>query len=69
LSQDDASKRVDQVIGEAKTAESKAQQAADAARKAAAKLSITTALSMVIGAFIACVAAALGGRRRDLPAR
>ena len=68
LSQDDAMKRVDQVIGEAKAAEVKVQQVADAARKAAAKLSIVTALSMVIGAFIACVAAALGGRRRDLPA-
>jgi hypothetical protein len=69
LSQDDATKRVDQVIGQAKAAEVKAQQAADAARKAAAKLSIGTALSMVIGAFIACVAAALGGRRRALPAK
>jgi hypothetical protein len=37
----------------------------DAARKAAAAASIFTALSLVIGAFIACVAAALGGRQRD----
>lgn len=38
---------------------------ADAARKAAASFSIFTALSMLVGAFIACVAAALGGQRRD----
>ena len=69
LSQDDATKRVDQVISQAKAAEAKAQQTADAARKAAAKLSIVTALSMVVGAFIACVAAALGGRLRDMPSR
>ena len=38
---------------------------ADAARKAAAAASIFTALSMVVGAFIASVAAALGGNQRD----
>lgn len=37
----------------------------DAARKAAAAASIFTALSLVVGAFIACVAGALGGRQRD----
>ena len=37
----------------------------DATRKAAAAASVFTALSMVIGAFIACVAAALGGSQRD----
>ena len=31
----------------------------------AAEASIFTALSMVIGSFIACIAAALGGRQRD----
>jgi hypothetical protein len=35
------------------------------ARKRAARLSIATALSMLIGAFIASAAAALGGRIRD----
>jgi hypothetical protein len=38
---------------------------ADAIRKAAAATSLFTGLSMVIGAFIACVAGALGGRLRD----
>ncbi len=42
-----------------------ARQAADAARKAAASFSIFAALSMLIGAFVACVASALGGQQRD----
>jgi hypothetical protein len=42
-----------------------AMAAADAARKAAAALSIFTGLSMLVGAFIACIAAALGGQQRD----
>jgi hypothetical protein len=39
---------------------------ADAARKTASIAALSTALSMLIGAFIAMVAAALGGRERDL---
>ena len=65
LSQADAEKRVDDVIAKAKAAEVKARQIADAARKAAAYLSIFTAVSMLIGAFIAAAAAALGGQHRD----
>jgi hypothetical protein len=65
LSQADAEKRVDNVIAQEKAAEVKARQAADATRKAGAYLSIFTALSMLVGAFIACVAAALGGQQRD----
>jgi hypothetical protein len=38
----------------------------DAARHEAAVGAILTALSMLVGAFVASVAAALGGRRRDL---
>jgi hypothetical protein len=64
-SEDDARKRVDDVISRVQADETKARQAADAARKAGAAASIYTALSMVIGAFIASVAAALGGRWRD----
>ena len=62
----DAAKRVDAVIEQTKAAEAKARQAADEARKAGMYLSIFTALSMLVGAFIACVAAALGGQRRDV---
>jgi hypothetical protein len=65
LSQADAQKRVDDVIAKAKAAETKARQIADAARKAGAYLSIYTAVSMLIGAFIAAAAAALGGQHRD----
>src|SRR3984957_13152866 len=66
IAQADAEKRVDDVVAQVNAAQTKARQAADAARKAAATASILTALSMLIGAFIACAAAALGGRERDL---
>lgn len=65
LSQAEAEKRVDEVLAQEKAAELKARQAADTARKAASYASIFTALSMLIGAFIACAAAALGGQLRD----
>jgi hypothetical protein len=58
LSEADARKRVDDVIAKAKAD-------ADAARKAGAYVSIFTGLSMLIGAFIAAAAAALGGQHRD----
>lgn len=53
IARPDAEKRVDDVVAQMNAAETKARQAADAARKAAAKASILTALSMLIGAFIA----------------
>jgi hypothetical protein len=65
LSTDDAKKRVDNVIGQFQAAETKVKRTADQALKAAASLSFYTFFSMLIGAFIACVAAALGGRQRD----
>jgi hypothetical protein len=65
LSQADAEKRVDDVIAKAKVVDTKARQVADSARKAVATASIFTAVSMLIGAFIAAAAAALGGRHRD----
>lgn len=65
LSQADARKRVDDVIAKAKEAKVKALQAADTARKAASYLSFFTAFSMLIGAFIAAVAATVAGHRRD----
>ncbi|HLJ64015.1 MAG TPA: hypothetical protein VKT70_07915, partial [Stellaceae bacterium] len=58
LSVEEARKRVDDTI-------TKTRQEADTVRKGGAAYAIFTALSMVIGAFIACVAAALGGRERD----
>jgi hypothetical protein len=65
LSAGDAAKRVDQVLAAEKQAVEKAKQAANAARKAASSFAIYTFFSMLIGAFIACVAAAIGGRQRD----
>jgi hypothetical protein len=65
LSQADAEKRVADVIEKVKAAEAKVRQTADAARKAGAYLSIYIAVTMLIGAFIAAAAAALGGRHRD----
>ena len=62
---DDAQKRVDGFLSDVKDAQAKAKATADAARKVAAKASIYLALSMLLGAFIACVSAALGGRLRD----
>jgi hypothetical protein len=43
----------------------KVKARADTARKVAAEAAIYTALSMLVGAFIASVSAALGGRLRD----
>jgi hypothetical protein len=54
ISPAEAQKRVDDWIS-----------SADSARKAAAQAAIYTALSLLIGAFIASVSAALGGRLRD----
>ena len=66
ISQQDAEKRIDDVLTQMKAAEEKAKQAADAARKASASTSFFLFFSMLIGAFIASAAGALGGRKRDL---
>lgn len=65
LSPQDAQARVDAVLAKANELKVKTQEAADAARKASATAAILGALSMVIGAFIACVAGAIGGKQRD----
>jgi hypothetical protein len=65
IPQADAEQRVDGAIAQTKATAEKARQAADEGRKAASAFSIFTALAMVIGAFIASVAAAFGGRLRD----
>lgn len=58
ISEPEAANRVDIFISHMKAS-------ADSVRKAASAASLFTALSMLIGAFIACAAAALGGRERD----
>jgi hypothetical protein len=65
LSPADAEKRVDEFVNDALETQAKAKAAADTARKAAAQTAIYTALAMLVGAFIASVSAALGGRLRD----
>jgi len=65
VSQEEAQRRVDSTIAATKAAELKARQVADDTRKALARTSIFLALSMLIGAFIAAAAAAVGGRLRD----
>ncbi len=64
-SQADAQSRVENFVAAVTQAQEKLKAQADSARKAAAEASIYLALSMLIGAFIASVAAALGGRVRD----
>jgi hypothetical protein len=61
----EAQTRVATVMAREKAAAAAIVRDADAARKAAAASSIFTAISLLIGAFIACVAAALGGQERD----
>jgi hypothetical protein len=65
VSPDEAQKRVDAYVQSLKEAADRAKAAADEARKTAAKASLYTALALLIGAFIASVSAALGGRLRD----
>lgn len=65
LSEADAKARVDTVLKEIDDAKVAAQEAADTARKSAATTALLGALSLFIGAFIACASAALGGRQRD----
>jgi len=65
LSEADAGRRVDDLIANVSSEVNQVKAAADAARKDAAEVSIYTALAMLIGAFIASVAAVLGGRLRD----
>lgn len=58
ISQQDAERRIDQLNEDAKAA-------AEKARKAAMKLSLLVFFSLMLGAFIASAAAALGGQERD----
>lgn len=61
----DAEARVETFLAAVNQAQATLKAEADSARKAAAQASIYLALSMLMGAFIASVSAALGGRIRD----
>jgi hypothetical protein len=66
LSAADAQQRVDTWASSIQQAQARIQAAAEATRKAASETAVYTALSLLIGAFVASVAAAVGGRLRDL---
>ena len=70
MSQQETEQRVDLTINKAKAAkaeaEQKAKEAADAARKAGMYTALWGAVAMLVGAFSAALAAAWGGRARDL---
>jgi hypothetical protein len=61
----DAQARVQDVLNQEQAAITKAKQAADAARKSSASAAIYLFVSLLIGAFIASVSGAIGGRLRD----
>ncbi len=65
ITPEEARARVDQVLQQIEDAKNTALQAADDARKSAATVALLGALSLLIGAFVASAAAALGGRQRD----
>lgn len=65
IPEEEARTRIETVMAQVNQAKVTAQEAADTARKGAATFALVTALSMIIGAFIAAVAAAIGGRQRD----
>lgn len=65
LEPEQARGRVDAVLQRIEAAKVSAQEAADKARKAAATTALVGAISLLVGAFISCAAAALGGRQRD----
>lgn len=69
LAQADAEKRVDDVYARmnaaAEKAKATAKDAADKARKAAATASLWLTVSLLLGAFVASLAATFGGRLRD----
>ncbi|MGO7726611.1 hypothetical protein ACC713_13640 [Rhizobium johnstonii] len=65
LSEADARTRVDTVLKRIDDAKVAAQKTADEARKAPSTTALLSALSLLIGAFIAAAAAAFGGSQRD----
>lgn len=70
MSQPDAEKRVaqvyDQMQAKVREAKVKAKSAADEARKTSAYTALWLFISLLLGAFVASLAATFGGRQRDL---
>ena len=65
VSTEEAQRRVDTFIQMVKDASEQAKSVADEARKSAASAALYMALALLVGAFIASVSAAIGGRLRD----
>ncbi|MDE1151004.1 MAG: hypothetical protein PW788_00565 [Micavibrio sp.] len=65
VSHEEALRRVTDAEAGLRDMETKTKEAADAARKSAASFAFFTFFSMLIGAFISSVAAAIGGSQRD----
>lgn len=65
VSQAEAQARVNNAVAQINDAKAKAAEAAETARKTTVAVSIALFISLLVGAFIACVTAALGGRLRD----
>ena len=65
LSREEAAARADEVLTEMQQAKAELQRTAEQAREAAVLLSICMAIGLLVGAFIASVAAVVGGRQRD----
>lgn len=65
LPPDAARMRVDNTLAALQDAKAKARDAADKARKAATTASFGLVLALLVGAFVASTAAALGGHMRD----
>ena len=69
MSQAEAEKRVNETFNQTqaklKEIETKAREAADAARKASAAAALALFISLLIGAFVASYSATIGGRQRD----
>ena len=69
VSQQEAEKRVNDTFNQLQTkkkeAETQAREAADKARKASAAAALWLFISLLIGAFVASLAATYGGRQRD----
>ncbi|MDB5935672.1 MAG: hypothetical protein JWQ01_3016 [Massilia sp.] len=69
LAQADAEKRVDDVYNKVSTtaanAKAKAKEAADTARKATAGAALWMTVALLLGAFVASMAATFGGKLRD----
>ncbi len=65
LNNDDAARRVNETVTQLNNDKEAAKHEAEAARKTAMHVSLYVSLSLLIGAFIASAAGALGGRHRD----